>query len=104
MLYTSVLDMLGARVGIQKKALYQLAEQMSFSLKEAAGFLSLSVPTYPDEDLLDYQAANALLKQQNCIRKALRYLEKANLKYGWIHPTKPSVGKNPSNCSTPPKA
>jgi putative toxin-antitoxin system antitoxin component (TIGR02293 family) len=95
MLYTSVLDMLGARVGIQKKALYQLADQMSFSLKEVAGYLSMSVPTYPDEDLLDYPTSERVIKTAQLYQKGFEVFGEGKFKIWMYTPSKALGGKKP---------
>jgi putative toxin-antitoxin system antitoxin component (TIGR02293 family) len=95
MLYTSVLDMLGARVEIQKKALYQLADQMSFSLKEVASFLSLTVPTYPDEDLLDYPTSERVIKTAELYQKGFEVFGEGKFKIWMDTPSKALGGKKP---------
>lgn len=61
--------MLGARVGIQKKALHQLADQMSVSLKEVTSFLSLTAPAQLDEELLDYPTSERIIKTAQLYQK-----------------------------------
>ncbi|MDO1451305.1 DUF2384 domain-containing protein [Rhodocytophaga aerolata] len=95
MLYTSVLDMLGARVGIQKKALYQLAEQMSFSLKEVTNFLSVNMPTYPDDELLDYPSSERVIKTAELYQKGFEVFGEGKFKVWMDSPSKALGGKRP---------
>ena len=95
MLYSSVLDMLGARVGIQKKALHQLAEQMSVSLKEVTSFLSLTVPAQLDEELLDYPTSERIIKTAELYQKGFEVFGEEKFKKWMDTPTKALGGKKP---------
>lgn len=95
MQYTSVLDMLGARVGIEKKALYQLAEQMSFSLQDVTAFLSLTVPAYADEDLLDYPSSERVIKTAELYQKGFEVFGEQQFKIWMDSPSKALGGKKP---------
>jgi putative toxin-antitoxin system antitoxin component (TIGR02293 family) len=92
MLYTSVLDMLGAQVGIQKKALYQLAEQMSISPKEVISFLSLNVPAYPDEALLDYPSSERVIKTAELYQKGFEVFGESKFKV-WMDSANKALGR-----------
>jgi hypothetical protein len=86
--------MLGARVGIEKKALHQLSEQMSFSLKEVISFLSLPVPASMDDRLLDYSSSERIIKTAELYQKGSEVFGEGNSKYGWIPLAKRWVGKS----------
>lgn len=95
MLYTSVLIMLGARVRIQKKALYQLAEHMSFSLQEVTAFLSLTVPACPDEAFLDYFTSERIIKTAELYQKGFEVFGEQKCKIWMASPSKALGGKKP---------
>lgn len=95
MLYNSVIDMLGARVGIQKKALYHLAEQMSFSLKDVTTFLSLAVPVSADEELLDYSTSERVIKTAELYQKGFEVFGEQKFKLWMNTPSKALGGKKP---------
>lgn len=95
MQYTSILDMLGAQVGIQKKALYHLAERMSFSLQEVAAFLSLTVPAYADEELLDYPTSERVIKIAELYQKGFEVFGEQKFKIWMDTPSKALGGKKP---------